>query len=69
MIQNKTIKVRMNALVHRLQINKNIRFQTRIMWKRRTSIPSQTPTRPRPAWSTTSTATPPSRRPSSSTST
>lgn len=30
------VKMRVGALVHRLQINKAIKFQTRIQWKRRT---------------------------------
>jgi len=31
----KGIKVKVNAFFHRLHINKNIRFQTHIQWKRR----------------------------------
>ncbi len=31
----KGIKVKINASFHRLHINKNIRFQTHILWKRR----------------------------------
>ncbi len=31
----KGTKVKINALFHRLHINKNIRFQTHILWKRR----------------------------------
>lgn len=38
MNQNKTVKIRVNATFHRLQINKNIKFQTKIQWKRRTLI-------------------------------
>ena len=53
----KTHKVRINALFHRLQINKNIKFQTRILWKRRTSALTQIRIRGKPDWSTTSTDT------------
>lgn len=42
---NKTTKVKINALFHRLQINKNIRFQTRILWKRRIHKNIQTRTK------------------------
>ena len=69
MQSKKTHKIKVNALFHRLQINKNIRFQTRIVWKRRSPRPTQTPTRPKPDSSVTTTASLSSRRtlPSSST--
>ena len=53
----KTHKVRINALFHRLQINKNIKFQTRILWKRRTPVLTQIRIRGKHDWSTTSTDT------------
>ena len=31
----KTHKIKVNATFHRLQINKNIKFQTKMQWKRR----------------------------------
>jgi hypothetical protein len=55
---NKTTKVKVEALFHRLQINKNLRFQTNILWKRRIRPPTQTKTKYKPDSSTTSTATP-----------
>lgn len=35
MAETKNVKVRISAFVHRLQINKAIKFQTRVQWKRR----------------------------------
>lgn len=35
MKETRNVKIRMNATFHRLQINKAIKFQTRIQWKRR----------------------------------
>ena len=58
MVQNKTVKVRMTAAVHRLHINKNIRFQTKIMWKRGILAPTQAITKPKPALSGMNTAIP-----------
>lgn len=69
MSEGRNVKVRVNALFHRLKISKNIKFQTHITWKRRTPVPTQTRTRPKRARSPMSTATPPTRSPSSSTST
>lgn len=53
MNQNKNLKVKVHATFHRLHINKNIKFQTHILWKRRTYPNTQIPTRPRPTWSIT----------------
>jgi len=52
MQSKKTHKVKVNALFHRLQINKNIKFQTRIMWKRRTPCLIQIRTKQKLDWST-----------------
>jgi hypothetical protein len=35
MDQNKKVKIRINATFHRLHINKNLKFQSKIQWKRR----------------------------------
>lgn len=40
MSNTKNVKIQVNALIHRLQINKAIKFQTRVQWKRRTSTTS-----------------------------
>ena len=53
----KTHKIKVNALFHRLQINKNIKFQTRILWKRRTPITTQIKTRDKLVLLTTNMAT------------
>lgn len=50
MNQNKNSKVRIHALFHRLQINKNIKFQTRIQWKRRKIHLTQTRIKFKPDW-------------------
>lgn len=69
MLESRSSKVRITATVHRLQINKNIRFQTKISWKRRRSCHKQTATKHKPPRSVTNTATPRFNKPSLSTST
>jgi len=54
----KGIKVKVSALFHRLCINKNIRFQTHILWKRRTFDLRQTKTKLKRGRSTMSMAIP-----------
>ena len=53
----KGIKVKVNALFHRLHINKNIRFQTHILWKRRKFELRQTKTKLKQSRSITNTDT------------
>lgn len=44
----KNVKIQLNALMHRLQINKALKFQTQVQWKRRTPTPNQIKTRSKP---------------------
>ena len=48
----KTHKIKINALFHRLQINKNMKFQTKMLWKRRTFPQTQIKIKQKQGWST-----------------
>ena len=64
MTEIRKVKMRVGALVHRLQINKAIKFQTRIQWKRRTTFSIKMRKRLKPNWSITNTDTLSSKNPS-----